>query len=118
MSRFKFIVDEDFDNRILRGLLRKRPQLDIVRVQDVGLEGTDDQVILAWAAVEQRILITHDLKTMPRHAAARMGTGKPITGMILVAQSMPIGDTIEDILTIIEASEPDEWQNWIKYLPL
>jgi hypothetical protein len=33
----RFLVDEDFDNDILRGVLRRKPNLDIVRVQDVGL---------------------------------------------------------------------------------
>ena len=38
----RFAVDEDFDNRIVRGLLRLRPTLDLVRVQDAGLLGKRD----------------------------------------------------------------------------
>jgi len=30
----KFAADENFNNDILRGLLRKIPELDIVRIQD------------------------------------------------------------------------------------
>ncbi len=37
MNGFRFLTDEDFDNVILRGLLRRMPGLDAVRVQDVGL---------------------------------------------------------------------------------
>ena len=37
MDQFRFLTDEDFDNRILRGLIRRLPELDVVRVQDVGL---------------------------------------------------------------------------------
>ncbi len=33
----RFLVDEDFDNDIVRGMLRRLPTLDIVRVQDVDL---------------------------------------------------------------------------------
>ena len=33
----RFVIDEDFDNDILRGVLRRLPNLDIVRAQDVGL---------------------------------------------------------------------------------
>jgi predicted nuclease of predicted toxin-antitoxin system len=46
----KFLVDENFDNTIVRGLLRRNPDIDILRVQDVGLSGKDDPTILAWAA--------------------------------------------------------------------
>ena len=39
----RFLVDEDFDNDIVRGMLRRLPTLDIVRVQDVELSGARDQ---------------------------------------------------------------------------
>jgi len=118
MAQFRFVTDEDFDNRILRGLLRRLPDLDIVRIQDVGLAGAHDQAILAWADEEQRILLTHDLKTMPHHAQTRLYEGKPIAGVIWLAQSMAIGAAIEDILTIVEATALEEWHNRIEYLPL
>jgi hypothetical protein len=35
----KPLADENFDNTIVRGLLRRNPNIDIVRVQDVGLLG-------------------------------------------------------------------------------
>ncbi len=43
----KLLADENFDNTIIRGLLRRDPNIDIVRVQDVGLSGDDDPTILA-----------------------------------------------------------------------
>jgi predicted nuclease of predicted toxin-antitoxin system len=56
----KIAVDENFDNDILKELLRQRPELDVVRVQDVGLISADDPPILEWAAQESRILLTHE----------------------------------------------------------
>ena len=38
----KFLADENFDNRIVRGLLRRQPDLDILRVQDLEIAGADD----------------------------------------------------------------------------
>ncbi len=55
----RFAVDEDFDNRIVRGLLRLLPTLDIARGQGVGLLGKRDPEILEWAASENRLLLTH-----------------------------------------------------------
>lgn len=42
----KFLADENFDNNIIRSLLRRQPDIDVVRVQDVGLSGKDDPTIL------------------------------------------------------------------------
>ena len=55
----KLVSDENFNADILRGLFRRRPDLDIVPVQDIGLSAAPDSDILAWAAVEDRILLTH-----------------------------------------------------------
>lgn len=64
----KFATDEDFNNRILRGLLRRQPELDIVRLQDADLSGPDGAVVLEWAFREQRVLLTHDVSTMAAYA--------------------------------------------------
>lgn len=64
----KLLVDENFDNTIVRGLFRRNPALDMVRVQDVGLSGVDDPTILEWAAQEGRVLLTHDVATITRYA--------------------------------------------------
>jgi hypothetical protein len=114
----KFIIDEDFDNRILRGLLRRQSNLDMIRVQDVGLASADDIIILEWAAQEGRILLTHDVNTMTYHAYERVSVEKPMAGVIIVPQSLAIGTAIEDILIVAECTSPAEWQAQILYLPL
>lgn len=44
-------ADENFNNDIIRGLIRRKPDVDIVRVQDVGLSGADDpEVLESWSA--------------------------------------------------------------------
>ena len=54
------VADENFNNDILRGLLRRNPSLDVVRIQDVGLTQASDPDVLEWAAQENRVLLTHD----------------------------------------------------------
>ncbi|MCI0396320.1 MAG: DUF5615 family PIN-like protein [Chloroflexi bacterium] len=114
----KFLADENFESAIFRGLLRRQPELDIVRVQDVGLAETDDQVILAWAAQEGRILLTHDRKTMPRDAYELMAQGQSIAGMIVMKHTIPVGRAIDDILLIANYTTADEWIDQVQYLPL
>ena len=64
----KFLADENFNNRILRGLLRQMPSIDLVRVQDLTIAGEDDETVLEWAASEGLILLTHDRRTVPYYA--------------------------------------------------
>jgi predicted nuclease of predicted toxin-antitoxin system len=68
----RLLADENLNQRIMRGLKLRLPDLDHVRAQDVGLKGSPDPDVLSWAAERQLILVTHDLKTLPRHAYARI----------------------------------------------
>jgi len=111
-------ADENFDNRIVRGLWRRVPELDIVRVQDSGLSGTDDPTVLEWAAQEGRILLTHDVSTFTHYAYARVAAGKPMPGVFEVPRAVPIGVAIEDILLLAECSLEGEWEGQVRYLPL
>lgn len=114
----RFAADENFNGRILRGLFRRNPNLDIVRVQDVGLSGADDPTTLDWAASEGRVLLTHDVATITRYANERTNTGLPMPGVFEVGRAVPIGQAIEDLLLIAECSLEGEWEGQVRYLPL
>ncbi|MFO0810441.1 MAG: DUF5615 family PIN-like protein [Gemmataceae bacterium] len=110
--------DADFNGRVLRGLFRRKPDLDLIRVQDAGLRTADDPTVLAWAAAEGRILLTHDRKTMPRFADDRVRAGLPMPGVFVIRNQPPLGDMIDEILLVAECSSQDEWTNRVEYLPL
>jgi Domain of unknown function (DUF5615) len=112
----KFLADENFKFAIVRGLKRRNPELDIVRIQEVGLDGVDDPTVLAWAADEQRVLLTHDVRTITRYAYERLADGLPMPGVVEVRQDAPIGQAIEDILLLSDFE--DECENQIRYVPL
>ncbi len=114
----RLAADEDFNNNIVRGLLRRKPDLDIVRIQDVGLSGADDPAVLEWCAREGRVLLTHDVSTMTRHAYARVDAGQSMPGVFEVHQTLSIGRVIEDILLLAECSLEGEWEGQVRYLPL
>jgi hypothetical protein len=113
----RFLADENFDNRILAGLRRRQAALDVLRVQDTALVGAEDPAVLAWAAVEGRILLTHDAATIPHYAYERIGAGEVMPGVIEVPLHMPIGQAIEELLLVIDASRPEDWVNQVVYLP-
>jgi hypothetical protein len=114
----RLAADENFNNAIIRGLLRRKPDLDIIRVQDVGLSGADDSVVLEWAAKEGRVLLTHDVTTMTHYAYERVKAGKSMPGVFEVSRAVPIGTAIEDILLLAEYSFEGEWEGQVRYLPL
>src|SRR6266545_5796554 len=102
------VADENFNNDILRGLLRRDPSLDIVRIQDVGLTRAPDSVVLEWAVQENRVLLTHDRNTITKFAYQRV---------MEVDRSVPIKIAIDDILLLAVASDTGQWQGQIVYLP-
>jgi hypothetical protein len=114
----RLAADENFNNDIVRGLLRRKPDLDIVRVQDVGLSGADDASILEWAAQEDRVLLTHDVTTLTRFTYDRVRVGLPMPGVFEISRAVPMGLAIEDILLLTECSVEGEWEGQVRYLPL
>ncbi len=114
----QFLADEDFNRYVLAGVRRRLPDLDIVRVQDVGLRTARDPAILEFAALNNRIVLSHDVHTMATHASARLLAGKPMPGLFLIDQNFPIGQAINEIVIIAECSHDNEWNGKIERLPL
>lgn len=110
--------DADVHGEIVRGLLRRQPDLDIVRVQDALPEGTPDPEVLAWAAAEDRILITNDRNTMVGFAYQRVVAGEPLPGLIVTTRRQTIGSLFDDILLIAEYLPEEEIRdNVVVFLP-
>ena len=114
----RLVADENFNGDIVRGLLRRKSGLDVVRLQDIGLSGADDSAVLEWAAQEGRVLLTHDVATITRYAYERVQAGQPMPGVFEVSRVVPVGRAIEDILLLAECSLEGEWEGQVRYLPL
>lgn len=113
-----FLADENFKGDITRGLRLQQPQLDLLRVQDIGLSGAPDEVILARAAEDGRLLLTHDVKTVTRYAYERVAAGLPMPGVVEVPRWLSIGEAIDQLLMLAECSLSGEWENQVIYIPL
>ncbi|MBV7332162.1 DUF5615 family PIN-like protein [Chloroflexi bacterium TSY] len=112
------LSDENFNGDIIRGLILRHPTLDLVRVQDVGLIEADDPTVLEWAAVHNRILLTHDRATIPNFAYDRIVLGKPMPGVFVINDRTSIQQAIDELILIDECSEQAEWSNLVVYPPL
>lgn len=114
----RFLADENIDPDLVLGLRRQDDDVDIVRVQDVGLRTAEDPVILQWAADHGRILISHDRRTIPAFAAERLAAGLAMPGVILLRSTLPLTDAIQQLAVVAGASDAAEWVDQIAYLPL
>ncbi len=115
---FRLLADENFNGDIVRGLLLRQPDLDLVRVQDVGLARANDPDILAGAAANNRIVLTHDRATMSDHAYERVAACEPMPGVFILNDRFPVGQAIQEILLTMECSEQAEWNGRAVRLPL
>jgi len=113
----RFLADEDLDSDIIRGLLSREPTIDVLDIKSADLRGSRDPVLLELAAEQDRILITHDRRTMTRHFQERLAAGLPSPGIFIVPQRSAIGDIIESLVLVWTASQPEDWRNQIAYLP-
>ena len=112
------LVDQNFNEHIVQGLKRRIPTLDCVLSRDVGLAESPDPAGLASAAAQGRVLLTHDRKTIPPFAHARVAAGLPMPGVFLVSDDMAIGQAIDELLIAIHCLSADECDDIVKYFPL
>jgi hypothetical protein len=114
----RFAADENFNGAISRGILRIHPKVDLVRVQDVGLSRASDPEVLAWAARERRVVLSHDVSTLRKFAEDRVRAGLPMPGVFEVGEHVSIREAIDDLLLIAECSKENEWEGQVRFLPL
>jgi hypothetical protein len=113
----RFLSDENFNGPVIDGLFLRQPDLDLVRAIDVGLAEAEDAVLLEWAAAENRVVLTHDIETMPIVAYERLDAGLPMPGVLLV-HKMTIASAIEEILFIALCGDESDVKDLVTYLPL
>jgi predicted nuclease of predicted toxin-antitoxin system len=115
--RIKFLADASLSASIVSGVIREESSIDFLSANAAGLESIPDDEVLAIAARANRILVTHDLKTMPSHFATFLSHAES-PGVLLISQRTNVADAIEALLLVWIGSEPEEWVNRICRLPL
>lgn len=113
----RYQADADLNQVIVTGVLRRKPTIDFQTAFAAGLEGVKDPEVLAIAAQQGRILVSHDRKTMPSEFAKFLDNHQS-AGVIIVSRRLPIEVVIEELLLIWEVSIAEEWVNRIAKLPL
>ena len=113
----RFMADADLNDAIVDGCRRREPHIDFLSANDANLEGVPDPDVPAFAAAEDRILVSHDFRTMPRHFCDFLQDRGFSPGLILVPQQMPVGEVIEELVLIWGATDADEWRTRVVRIP-
>jgi hypothetical protein len=92
--------------------------VDFVRLRDLGLAAVPDSEVLEYAASQRLIVVSHDVGSMPPIAIDRLAAGRLLSGLLLVPQRQPVAPVIDDLVLIWAASQADEWEGVIRFLPL
>ncbi len=116
--KVRFLADADLNGAILTGALRREPTIDFLTAQAAGLRGLSDTQVLALAADQGRMLLSHGVNTLPVHFRAFRGTGRTSPSVLLIPQSLAVGVAIEELLLVWFASDSSEWENRLGWLPL
>jgi hypothetical protein len=100
----RFQADANLNQIILLAAQRREPAMDFQTVMEAELSGVNDREVLARAAREGCILVTHDRKTMPRHFFAFITTTTS-AGVLIVPQHLPVAAAVDDLFLLWHASE-------------
>jgi hypothetical protein len=115
--KIRFQADADLNVGIVFGVLRRIPEIDFKTSTQAGLSGLSDAEVLEIAARENRILVSHDWKTVPYHFGQFVALGFS-SGVLIVPRKLGVGKTIEELVVIWSDSEAEEYFNSIRRLPL
>jgi hypothetical protein len=118
MSQPRFLTNHDFNEHIILGVHRREPGVEFLRARDAGLAQTPDADLLAWAATERWLVLSHDVNTLSAAAFARLAAGQPLRGVFLVHQRSPVATIIDEVLLVWASSELEEWDDQVRFLPL
>ena len=88
--KIRFQADADFNAEIIDGLIRREPTIDFQTADEANLRGLKDDKVLLISLQANRILVSHDRKTMPKHFADFILLNDS-PGVFIIAQNVPIG---------------------------
>ena len=115
--RVKLQADADLNQHIINAARRLDQSIDFRSAKDANLTGLTDLQVLQSCAAQQRLLVSHDQRTMPKYFAAFIENYQSY-GVLIVSQKLSVVDVAENILLISQVLTAEDWINRIAFLPL
>ena len=115
--KIRFLADADLKLQIVIAVRQLERAVDFQSANEASLRGITDPQVLAYAAREGRMVVSHDRSTMPDHFYSFVKS-RQSPGLILVPQQLAISAAANDLVLMWAASKPEEWTNQIVFLPV
>lgn len=116
MTGIRYQADNDLNKAIVRSVRRREPALDFRSAQEAHLDSVPDHEVLRIAALDGRILVTHDFQTMPEHFQTFV-QDHDSPGVFMLPQDLPIGQAVESLILVWAATDANEWRNRLCLIP-
>ncbi|MGK7929188.1 MAG: DUF5615 family PIN-like protein [Spirulina sp.] len=110
-------ADADFNQIIVTGVRRRESTIDFQTASEANLQGVSDFDVLALAAKQNRILVTHDRRTMPLEFAEFI-THQTSAGVLIVSKKLAVEIVIDELILIWSVSTAEDWIDRIAKIPL
>ncbi|MGE0376648.1 MAG: DUF5615 family PIN-like protein [Planctomycetaceae bacterium] len=114
----QLLADENLNRLIVKGVVDRLHTADFPRTQDLDLGGMPDPELLEWAAQANRVVVSHDVSTMTKHATDRLRQGHSFPGLLLIPSTTTTAVAIDELVMLCQCSDQLEWENLIAFLPL
>jgi Domain of unknown function (DUF5615) len=120
VAKIQFLIDENLPPSYRDQLLRRRAQLVVRGIGELGVpaKGTLDPDILLWCEENNFLLVTDNRRSMPRHLSDHLAAGRQIPGILVLRSQAGMGEIIEELLLIAGVGETEDFQNSISFIPL
>lgn len=63
MSRPRFLADNDLNDAIVQGVLRREPVIEFARLREIGMDRLPDGEVLEYADIQHWIVVSHDVNS-------------------------------------------------------
>jgi hypothetical protein len=119
----RYVLDEHLRGALWRAIQQHNAAganpVDAVRVGDLPdlPLGAVDPDILLWAEREDRILVSLDKKSLPRHLANHLQIGHHSPGIFILRQHFTLPQVVAYLARVAFTSDPLAWQDHIAFIP-
>jgi predicted nuclease of predicted toxin-antitoxin system len=106
----RFHLDENVDPDLALAL--RRQSIDVTTTVEMGLRGQTDEVQLAFARQQGRVIVTHDTDFLKIASQTTEHWGIAFCKKDV----RTLGEIIRSLILIYEVLTPDEMKGWIEYI--
>lgn len=115
----QYLIDENVNPIYPNQIRQREPDIavKVVGEPETPPKGTLDPEILYWCEDNNCVLVTNNRTSMPVHLAEHRAVNRHIPGIFIINPNLSIGENLEELILAALASQENEYQDRIVFLP-